>query len=46
MMLLLEEDERLVAGSIDIVEEEIDRLRISADTVEWGKVHIYLETER
>lgn len=46
MMLLLEEDERLVAGSIDIVEEKIDRLRISADTVEWGKVHIYLETER
>lgn len=43
MILLLEEDERLVAGSIDIVEENIDRLRISAVTVEWGEVTLDLE---
>lgn len=46
MILLLEDDERLVAGSIDIVEESINRLRISAKTVEWGNIEIALDVTR
>lgn len=46
MILLLEEDERLVAGSIDIVEEASNRLRISAVTVDWGGVELDLEVKK
>lgn len=43
MILLIEEDERLVAGSIDITEQGIGRLLITASTVEWGEISLTLE---
>lgn len=46
MILLLEEDERLVAGSIDITEQSLDRFLITANTVEWGEVSLTLEGKR
>lgn len=44
MILLLEEDERLVAGSIDITEQTIESLLITANSVEWGEIAITLNT--
>lgn len=38
MVLLIEEDERLIPGTVEIIEEDLDRLFITADTVEWGEI--------
>lgn len=38
MMLLIEDDERLVPGTIRILEQTSDRLLITADTVEFGEI--------
>lgn len=39
MVLLIEEDERLVPGTIRISEQSLDRLLITADTVEFGEIN-------
>lgn len=36
MVLLIEDDERLVPGTIRIIEQAAERLLITADTVEFG----------
>lgn len=38
MVLLIEDDERLVPGTIRILEQASDRLLITADTVEFGEI--------
>lgn len=38
--LLVEDDERLVPGTIDIIEEASDRMRISADTYAFGSLEV------
>lgn len=38
MVLLIEDDERLVPGTIRIFEQETDRLLITAETVEFGEI--------
>lgn len=38
MILIVEEDRRLVPGTIFIDEEEQGRLRLTADTYEFGKI--------
>lgn len=38
MMLLAEEDERLIPGTVVIIEESINRLLLTADTYEFGKL--------
>ncbi|MDP8173686.1 DUF2590 family protein [Pasteurella skyensis] len=39
MVELVEEDERLIPGSILIQEEALNRLLLSADTYEFGTIH-------
>lgn len=38
MVLLIEEDERLIPGTIRIIEQDLGRLLITADTVEFGEI--------
>ncbi|MGX2949377.1 DUF2590 family protein [Ursidibacter sp. B-7004-1] len=38
MVLLIEEDERLVPGTIDIIEQSSERLLITAETVDFGEI--------
>ncbi|MFY1028130.1 DUF2590 family protein [Actinobacillus seminis] len=38
MMLLAEEDERLIPGTVVIIEESLNRLLLTADTYEFGKL--------
>ncbi|KMK51467.1 phage protein [[Actinobacillus] muris] len=39
MILLIEEDERLVPGTIEIIERDLSTLIINAETVEWGNIY-------
>ncbi len=38
MILLAEEDERLIPGTVVIIEESLNRLLLTADTYEFGKL--------
>lgn len=38
MILLIEEDDRLIPGSIEIVEQSQERLFITAETVDFGQI--------
>lgn len=45
MMLLTEEDERLIPGTVAITEESNNRLFLTADTYDFGQINLGIDYE-